>query len=248
MPPLRGAPSLPCASAGERRLVHQFAVEGAVVEQRVGVRDQERRQRGETSERHPAQRAPTRPRPVREQAREHGGGERQDHDPAGVLARASQPQADAREQVVARASFAQDAGAAEQRERDRCERRHVVEREVRVEDRQERHRLDRRRQQADRAVEQPRARQVKQPQRQRPQHRSGDTREREHALGVVLVGMDGAARAAVGDGQQSVQHVGERRRVGEVAGVERSVLEHFDCVREEVVGLVAVVRVGQPLA
>ncbi len=69
--------------------------------------------------------------------------------PAVYLLAHARPRPDARDQVVADAPFAQHARAAEQRQRERRERRHVVEREMGVEDGQEGDRLDRGSEQAD---------------------------------------------------------------------------------------------------
>ena len=65
-------------------------------------------------------------------------------DPAGVLGRRREPDPDAGDHVVAQPAAPHDAGDPVQRQRDRGERRHVVEREVAVEDRQEREAEDRR--------------------------------------------------------------------------------------------------------
>ena len=44
-----------------------------------------------------------------------------------------------------------------------------------------------------------------------------------------------------------MQQVREGGRVGEIVRVERALLEHFDRVRHEVLGLVGVVRIGKAL-
>ena len=110
--------------------------------------------------------------------------QRQQHDARRVLGRARQAEADAGERVVEQAPAAQHAGGAPQRQRERRERRDVVEREVRVEDRQERDRQERRGEQADAAVEEARAGEVQQPHRERPEDRGRDARDDEH-LGRV---------------------------------------------------------------
>ncbi len=223
-------------------------MKGVVVEQRVGVRDQERRHARGSRERDAAERAPAGARLCIQEARRDGRDERHERDPGGVLARAGEPQADPRQQVVAQSSFAQHARAAEQRQGQRRERRHVVEREVRIEDGQERDRLDRRRQQADAAAEQARAGRIQQPQRGAAEHGGGDAGERVHLGRVVRERVHRPRRAAVGEREQEVQHVGERGRVFEVVGVEAVVFEHRDRARQEMVGLVGVVGVRQPLA
>ena len=98
--------------------------------------------------------------------------QRQEHDPAGVLRRAREPEADAR-RARSRAG-ARSAGRRRVPHSESAsggERRHVVEREVRVEDRQERDRQERRGEQADAAVEEARAGEVQQPDGERPEHR-----------------------------------------------------------------------------
>ncbi len=227
--------------------MHQFGVERLVVEQpeRVGREEgseRERRRQGD-AERRSQRRGPVDPR----QPRGHRREQRHERDPGRVLRRARQAQPDPGQRVVAHAAFAEHASAAEQRQRQRRERRHVVERQVRVEDRQERDRLDRRRQQAHGAAEQARARPVQQPQREHAERARGDARERVHLARVIREGVAHAARAAVGDREQVVQHVGEARRVGEVVRVQ-VVPEHRHRVRHEVVGLVGVVRIRQPLS
>ena len=170
------------------------------------------------------------------------------HDAGGVLARARQAQTDAGDQVVARAPFAQDARAAQQREGERRERGHVVEREVRVEDGQEGDRLDGGGEQADATSEQPRAGGIQQPQGDR--RRAGRRRRARacrRSAGCSSKARRTPARPPYHDGEQVVQQIGEGGRVGEVVRVEAGVLEHRDGTRHEVVTLVGVVDVGQPL-
>ncbi len=158
-----GRAELALGFGGQRRLVHEFAVEARVVEQRVRVGDRECEQRADAGEEYPAQRVHPCSGAAVEVAREDRGDQRQDDDPGGVLAGTGESQSDAGEQVVADAPFSQYPGAAEQRERQRGERGHVVEREVRIEDGQEGDRLDCGGEQADGAVEQARAGRVEQP-------------------------------------------------------------------------------------
>jgi hypothetical protein len=118
---------------------------------------------------------------------------------------------------------------------------------MRVEDGQERDRLDRRREQADGTVEQPRARYVQQPQRRRAEQRGGHAGEGVDPGGVQRERADRPGCAPIPEREQEVQQVRERGRIREVVRVERPLLEHFDRVRHEMLGLVDVVRVGQPL-
>ena len=97
---------------------------------------------------------------------------------------------------------------------------------MRVEARQEGDRLDRRRQQPGGPPEQPRAGEIQQPQRERPEHRRGDPRELVHGRRVAVEVADDAVAAAVDEREQEVQQVRERRRVGEVVRVQRAVAEH----------------------
>ncbi len=97
---------------------------------------------------------------------------------------------------------------------------------MRVEDGQERDRLDRGREQADRAAEQARAGRIQKPQRSHAEHCGGDARKRVTPSRVLREGVHRAARASVGEREQEVQHIGERRRVGEVVRVEAVLFEH----------------------
>ena len=197
-----------CPGFGRQRgLVRRVRRGSAVVEQRVGVRDRNARERATPRDRaSPRERAAAPPaRPAVEVAARAGRRE------VGQRAR-SRPCTWSRRPARARrrraawsrsAPFAQHAGAAEQRQRQRRERGHVVEREVRVEDGQEGDRLDRRREQPDGAAEQPRAGQVEQPQRERPEHRGGDARERvELRRGAARRRARRRARAAVADARR----------------------------------------------
>ena len=74
----------------------------------------------------------------------------------------------------------QHAGAAPRRHGQRQERGHVVQREMRVEDRQERDRYHERREHPHPAVVEARGRQVHEADRGRPQHGRGDPRDHEH--------------------------------------------------------------------
>ena len=158
-------------------LVLQAVAEGREVEHGVGVGDDEGAQRDDPRQHEPARRrvAPGR----RRQADRAGRHQRQQHDAAGVLRRARQPEPDAGEQVVAQAPLAQHARGAPQRQGDRRQRRHVVERQVRVEDGEEGDRQQRRGQQARGAAEELGARQVQQPHRQRADRRGGEARDDE---------------------------------------------------------------------
>ncbi len=117
-------------------------------------------------------------------------GERHDRDAGGVLAGAGEAEADPGKRVVARASVEHDAGATEQREREREQRGGVVERVVPVEDGQEGDREERRREQPDAAVEEAGAEQVEQPDGARAEQRDGDPRDEEDPVGVQGVFAD----------------------------------------------------------
>ena len=231
----------------ERGLVGEFALEVVVVEDRVGVREQEGRERGEPRERHAPEHAARErlaldPRLAHRDGRQIG----HEHDPRGVLARAREAEACAGEQVIARAAFAQDACGPEQRQRQRRQGRHVVERQVRVEHRQERDGLERGGEQAGAARQQARAGRVQQPQRGDAEHRRRDPRQRVHLAGIGVERVQRALAAAVPEREQEVQQIGERGRVGEVVRVQAA-FEHLHRARDEVVGLVGVVHVGKPL-
>ena len=223
-------------------------MEARVVEQRVGVGDQEGEQGADAGEQQTADDARSGARIGRPVARATAAASRDsDDDSGGVLAGARQAQTDAGDQVVARAPFAQDARTAEQRERERRERGHVVERQVRVEDGQEGDRLDGGGEQADATPEQPRAGGIQQPQGTDAEQGGGYARERVDVGGVLLEGAQDPLSPAVPRVEQVVQQIGEGGRVCEVVRVEAAVLEHRDGARDEVVALVGVVDVGQPL-
>ena len=97
---------------------------------------------------------------------------------------------------------------------------HVVEREVRVEDRQERDRQQRRGEQADAAVEQPRAGEVQQPHGERADDGGGDARDDED-LGRVRSRRRSTtpARPPNHDREHDVQQVRVGGRVDEVVRV-----------------------------
>ena len=191
-------PELAEVVLGGRGLVVEPVAERREVEDRERVRDDERAEREQAREDEAAERgragvaaggrllAPAR----RDELQAAGREQRQEHDAPGVLRRARQAEADPGERVVEQAPAAQDAGRAPQRQRDRRERRDVVEREVRVEDRQERDRQERRGQQADAAVAEARGGEVQQPHRQRPDDGGRDARDDEH------LGRDGPRRCS----------------------------------------------------
>ena len=226
--------------------MHQFGVKLRVVEDRVGVRDQEPDKRRDTREREPGEHAPGGVRLRLQVARGARRGEREQHDAGRVLARARQAKPDPRQQVVARAAFAQHSRTPQQRQRQRRQRGHVVKRQMRVEHRQERDPLDGRREQPDAATEQARPGHVQQPQRQRAEQGRRHSRERVHVRRVCRDRLLDAGRPTVGDGEHVVQQVSVGGRVGEVVRVQ-AVPEHRDRVRHEVIGLIRVVGVGQPL-
>ncbi len=145
---LFGRAELALGFGRQRGLVLEFVVEGAVVEQRVGVRDQERGERAERHRRDPGQLAPkARAAPVEQSRLRRRRGRAAGRRPAVYLVAQARPSPTPGEDVVAHPPASQHARAAQQRERQRSQRRHVVERQVRVEDRQEGDGLDRRRQQ-----------------------------------------------------------------------------------------------------
>ncbi len=243
-----GRPQLALRFGGLAGLAHQFGVEGVRVEHRVRVGDHEqrhRRQRG-GGEAHEHPLPGVRPRPP--QAQDGGRQQRHEHDPGRVLGGARQTEARARQQVVAEPSFPEHPRGPEQRGRQRRQRGHVVQRQVRVEGRQERHRLDRRRQQPGRPPDQAGTDEVQQPQGERAEDRRGDAGQFVDRRRVVLEAADDAAAAPVGDREQEVEHVREGRRVGEVVRVQRPLAEHPHRPRDEVIGFVDVEHEREPLA
>src|SRR4029077_5455661 len=180
----------------ERRLVNEFGVKARVVEQREGGREQEGQQRSRGAQRDPGRGPPAGALLAVCESDREGGGERHERDPGRVLAGTGETEADARQQVVALAAFAQHAGGAEQRERQRRQRGYVVERQVRVEDGQEGDGLDRRREQPDRAAEQARTGRIQQPQGRHAEHGGGDARERVEVARVQRERVVNALRAA----------------------------------------------------
>ncbi len=173
-------------------------------------------------------------------------GEREDRDTGRVLARAGKAETDPGERIVAHAPVAHDSGAPQQRERERQERGGVVEREVPIEDGQERDRLERRREQADATVEEASAEQVEQPHGRRAEQGNVDARDEKDLvrMHVVFAGQDVARPEP--DHEHEVQHIGERGRVDEVVRVE-AMCGHLDSLGHEMTGLVDVVDVGQAL-
>ena len=167
-------------------------------------------------------------------------------DPAGVLGRRGEADAEPGDHVVAPASPPEHPGDPVQRQGDGRQRRHVVERKVAVEDRQEGQTEDRRRQQPDGPVEEPRAGQVGEPYRGRAEHRRDDPRDHEHLGRIGGVGADDGVCAPEPQLEHDVQQVGIRGRVEEVVGVE-IVREEGDRPRNEMRRLVNVVAVGQTL-
>ena len=244
MPRALGQAELAQGVVGGVGLVLQAVAEGREVEHGVGVGDDEGAQGDDPRQHEPASRrvAPGRGR----QPDRAGRHQRQEHDPAGVLRRARQPEPDAGEQVVAQASLAQHAGGAPQREGDRRQRRDVVERQVRVEDGQEGAREQRRGQQADGAAEELGAGQVQQPHRERADRRGGEARDDEDLGRVGGERLRHARAPAEPDVEDDVQQVRVRRRVDEVVRVP-AVAEEADRVGDEMRVLVGVVGERQPL-
>ena len=175
------------------------------------------------------------------------GDDRQQDDAAGVLRRTGDPEPDAGDGVVAQAAVAQDPGRPPQRQADAHQRRHVVERKLGVEDRQERDREDAGREQADAAVDEPRAGEVQQPDRDRPQQRRERARDDPdlRRVGGERVRHPGAT--AEPDAEHHVHEVRVGRRVDVVVGVP-AVAEEPDRARHEVRVLVGVVGVRQAVA
>ena len=229
---------------GDRRLVVEPVAERAEVQQRVRVGDQEAGDRGaERDQRAAAGRQVAAGRQELRGDRRH---QRQDHDPAGVLRGGGQAEPEAGDQVVAVAPEAQDSRGAPERQADRRQRRHVVERQVRVEDRQERDGEQPGRQDPHAAVEQALAGQVQQPDRERPHDRRRDARDDEDLGGVGRVGLVDAVAAAEPHREDDVQQVRVGRRVDEVVRVP-AVPEQADRLGDEVRVLIRVVGVGQPV-
>ena len=189
-----------------------------------------------------------RPRPpAGDELRGRGGDDRQQHDPARVLRRAGQAQAQPGPDVIPEPPVAQDPRRAPQAEADAGQRGHVVERELGVEDRQERDREDAGRQQADAAVDEPRAGEVQQPDGDRAQHRGDRARDDPDLRRIGGEGVRDAGAAAVPDAEHEVHEVRVGRRVDVVVGVP-VVAEQADRAGHEVRVLVGVVGVGQAVA
>jgi hypothetical protein len=242
VPALLGEPELAGGVARRVGLVAQALPEGVEVQDRVRVGDEERRER--RAGRDPQ--AAHRPRPPagRRPLGARRGDERQQHDPAGVLRRARQPEPDARHGVVAPAPEAQDAGDAPQRQAQRRERGHVVEREVRVEDRQEGDREDAGGEQSRAPVDQPGAGEVQQPDGHGAQQRREHPGDDPHLGGIGREGLRHALAPAEPDREDDVRQVRVGGRVDEVLRVP-VVPEEPDRAGDEVRVLVGVVGVGK---
>ena len=209
-----------------------------------GLADDERRERADADDDDPAQR----PRPpAGGELRGRRGDDRQQHDPAGVLRRTGQAEAQPGPDVIPDPPVAQDPRRAPQAEADAGQRGHVVERELGVEDRQEGDREDAGRQQADAAVDEPRAGEVQQPDGDRPQQRGDRARDDPDLRRIGGEGVRDAGAAAVPDAEHEVHEVRVGRRVDVVVGVP-VVAEQADRAGHEVGVLVGVVGVGQAVA
>ncbi len=231
---------------GHRRLMLDALLERVEVQDRIGVRRDERRQRHPAGEHQSHEHASAAPR-LLQVACCCRCQQRQQHDPRRVLRRAARAQTQARERVPAQPPAAQHARGAQQRQRQRRQRRHVVERQVRVEHGQERDRLQRRRQQRRPTAQQPRTGRIQQPHSCGPEQRRAGARQREHGGRVPREGPRDPRLAAEPHCEKHVQQIRERGRVGEVMRVPAQ-REDPDRVGHEVRVLVGVVRVGQPLA
>ena len=212
--------------------------ERVVVDDRVRERDEERRERHDAGEQQPAQRRAAVARRVDAERRE----QREQHDPARVLRRRGEADADPRDEVVQPAARPQDPRRAPQREAQRRERGDVVERQVAVEDRQERHGEQCGREQPCRASREPPAGEVEQADGHRAQHRARRAGHRPHRGRVARERLPHRQAPAVADGQQDVQDVRVGRGIDVVARVQ-VVAEHPDRARQEVRVLVGVVGV-----
>ena len=180
--------------------------------------------------------------------RQHGGGDdRQHEDARRVLGGAGQAQADSRDRVPVQAAVAVDDRHPQQRQAHRGERRHVVEREVRVVHGQERHREQRARDQRRAGAQQQAPRPQQQAHRGGPQHRADDPRQLEHARAVDRQRVADRLPAPPAQVEHRVQQVRVGGRVDEVARVV-GVPEHPDGPRHEVGVLVGVVDVRQPVS
>jgi hypothetical protein len=108
-----------------------------------------------------------------------------------------------------------------------------------VEDRQERDRHQCRGDEPDAALVEPGAGPVDEADDERADQRHDDARGLERGLPQLAHAADLVDR---------VQQVRQRRRVLVVAGVETAAVDHVECLRDEVLGLVGVVRERQPVA
>ena len=207
--PRAGQAELAGAGGALRGLVRDAVGEGGPVGERVGVgRDERRRPR-----RGAAAAAIARPA-----VGERGGRERERDDPAGVLRRRGEPEAEAREQVVARRPSRRTPADPHSERHTPNEHRHVVERELRVGDREERDREQRRARAGRRGGRRASRRRAR---AARPRaHRAPRSRRAPAATPPTRGAI--AAAPAVGDVEEDQQQVGEGRRVAPVAGLERA--------------------------
>ena len=231
--------------AGRRRLVRDAGTELRRRQQRVRVGDQEGGDRGHTGE---GKARDCRAALVRRSAGPLEGRreEHQEHDARRVLGRACEAEAHPGDQPVAPPAMGEHARAAPEREAERREHRHVVERQVRVEHGQERDREQRACEQAGAAVEEPPREQVREVHGERAQQRGDDARDHEHLGRVERVRVRRVRPAAVAEPVDDVQQVRVGRRVDEVVGIPR-VAEQAERLRDEVGVLVCVEREREPV-
>ena len=196
-----------------------------------------------TSASTPGQQQAAEPR-TRHRRGERRGDDRQHEDPRRVLGRARHAEREAGDRVAAVAVVAVDRRDAQQRQADRRQRRHVVERQVGVVHGQERDRQQRARDQARRPAQQAAPGPRQQRDRARPEDRGDDPRGLEHARAVGRHRLPHPGPAAEAQVEDDVQQVRVGGRVDEVARVV-GVPEHPDRARHEVGVLVGVVDVGQ---
>ena len=174
------------------------------------------------------------------------GGDERDHDRAvGVLQRRGEPDARAAREQRLRAPGAQHDRRRPQRQRARQHARPVVERQPRVEDRQERDGHDRRGDQPGTPAEPLAPGGVGGGDGADAEGHRDHARPQEHGARVVREPLLDAAE--VDHRQPRRQQVRQRGRVDEVAGVEVPA-GHRHRVRDEVRALVEVVGVRQPVA
>ena len=142
------------------------------------------------------------------------------------------------------APIPEDAGGGPEGQLDRDQRRHVVQRELGVEDRQERDRHQRRGQQRDAALEEALRDQVEEPDREHAEHCGEHARDDPDLGRIDGEGVGQRGPAAEVDLVDDRQQVGVGRRVIEIVGIA-VVGEQRDRMRHEVLVLVGVVDVGQ---